>query len=73
MPIRRVRLGVLGCPVYFYTAEQVKKLHEKAGFICERIERVGAIYSRCSTSWERLIVERGRLKAENFGTRRRTF
>jgi SAM-dependent methyltransferase len=44
MPIRKVRLGVLGCPVYFYTAEQVQKLHEKAGFICERIEKVGAIY-----------------------------
>jgi SAM-dependent methyltransferase len=44
MPIRKVRLGVLGCPVYFYTAEQVKSLHQKAGFTCERIETVGAIY-----------------------------
>ena len=49
MPIRRVRLGVLGCPVYFYTAEQVRALHEKAGFTCERIERVGAIYCVLAT------------------------
>ena len=44
MPIRRVRLGLLGCPVYFYTAKQIRALHEKTGFACERIERVGAIY-----------------------------
>lgn len=44
MPIRRVRLGFIGCPVYFYTARQIRDLHEKAGFTCERIERIGAIY-----------------------------
>jgi len=44
MPIRRVRLGLLGCPVYFYTAKQIRALHEEAGFTCERIERLGAIY-----------------------------
>lgn len=44
MPIRRVRLGLLGCPVYFYTEKQIRALHEKAGFTCERIERLGAIY-----------------------------
>lgn len=44
MPIRKVRLGLLGCPVYFYTEKQIRALHEKAGFTCERIERLGAIY-----------------------------
>jgi SAM-dependent methyltransferase len=44
MPIRTVRLGLLGCPVYFYTEKQIRAVHEKAGFICERIERLGAIY-----------------------------
>ncbi len=44
MPIRKVRLGVLGCPVYFYTSEQIRTLHEQAGFTCERIQKVGAIY-----------------------------
>jgi 2-polyprenyl-3-methyl-5-hydroxy-6-metoxy-1,4-benzoquinol methylase len=49
MPIRRVRLGLLGCPVYFYTAKQIRALHEKAGFTCERIERLGAIYCVLAT------------------------
>jgi 2-polyprenyl-3-methyl-5-hydroxy-6-metoxy-1,4-benzoquinol methylase len=44
MPIRRVRLGILGCPVYFYTEKQIRDLHEKAGFTVQRIERLGAIY-----------------------------
>ena len=44
MPIRKVRLGLLGCPVFFYTEKQIKTLHERAGFECERIERLGAIY-----------------------------
>lgn len=49
MPIRRVRLGLLGCPVYFYTAKQIRVLHEKAGFTCERIEQLGAIYCVLAT------------------------
>ena len=49
MPIRRARLGLLGCPVYFYTADQIRALHSKAGFTCERIERLGAIYCVLAT------------------------
>jgi SAM-dependent methyltransferase len=49
MPIRKVRLGILGCPVFFYTAKQIKALHERAGFDCERIERLGAIYCIVAT------------------------
>jgi len=49
MPIRRVRLGLLGCPVYFYTMNQIRALHERAGFTCERIERMGAIYCVLAT------------------------
>ena len=26
MPIRKVRLGLLGCPVYFYTEKQIAEL-----------------------------------------------
>jgi SAM-dependent methyltransferase len=44
MPIRRIRLGFLGCPVYFYTAQEIKTLLAEAGFCCQRIEAVGAIY-----------------------------
>ncbi len=49
MPIRRVRLGLLGCPVYFYTAKQIRELHKHAGFKCEQIERLGAIYCVLAT------------------------
>jgi len=44
MPIRRIRLGFLGCPVYFYTAPEIKTLLAEAGFCCQLIEPVGAIY-----------------------------
>jgi len=44
MPIRKVRLGILGCPVYFYTAKQVRALLEEARFTCHLLEPVGAIF-----------------------------
>jgi hypothetical protein len=44
MPIRKVRLGLLGCPVYFFTPQHVRACHEKAGFQVTRLERVGEIY-----------------------------
>jgi 2-polyprenyl-3-methyl-5-hydroxy-6-metoxy-1,4-benzoquinol methylase len=44
MPIRRARLRVLGCPVYFYTTKQINSLFTGAGFACRRIDRLGAIY-----------------------------
>jgi 2-polyprenyl-3-methyl-5-hydroxy-6-metoxy-1,4-benzoquinol methylase len=44
MPIRKVRLGLLGCPVYFFTPQQVRACHAKAGFQVTRLERVGEIY-----------------------------
>jgi SAM-dependent methyltransferase len=43
-PVRKVRLSLLGCPVYFYTENQIKGLLAAAGFACQRIERMGAIY-----------------------------
>ncbi len=44
MPIRKVRLGVLGCPVYFYTARQIEALLRESGFACDRIDRVGKLH-----------------------------
>lgn len=44
MPIRKTRLGILGCPVYFYTEKWVRALLESSGFRCQRIETVGAIF-----------------------------
>ena len=44
MPVRKVRLGLLGCPVNFYTTQQVETLLREAGFLCKRIDRLGAIF-----------------------------
>ncbi len=44
MPVRRVRLGVLGCPVYFFTPNRIEEYHERAGFSLKKLERVGEIY-----------------------------
>jgi 2-polyprenyl-3-methyl-5-hydroxy-6-metoxy-1,4-benzoquinol methylase len=44
MPIRQVRLSLLGCPVYFFTRRQVEELHRKAGFKLRQIDHVGEIY-----------------------------
>ncbi len=33
MPIRRVRLGLIGCPVYFYTAKGIETALRRAGFL----------------------------------------
>ena len=41
---RWVRLNLSGCPVYFYTANKVRKLHEDAGLKVSRVQRVGKIY-----------------------------
>ena len=38
MPIRKVRLGLKGCPVYFYTKGQILKLFNSANFSKVRIE-----------------------------------
>ncbi len=44
MPVRKLRLRLLGCPVYFYTRGGIRKLLSDAGFECAQIERVGAIF-----------------------------
>ena len=44
MPIRKIRLGILGCPVYFYTRNRVEELLSEAGFCSLKIQRVGHIY-----------------------------
>ena len=44
MPIRRVRLGILGCPVYFYRRSQLKGLLEAAGFEISRLDVIGQLY-----------------------------
>jgi SAM-dependent methyltransferase len=44
MPIRKVRLGIAGCPVYFFRAPQIRALLEKTGFRIESWKVVGKLY-----------------------------
>ena len=44
MPIRKVRLGVLGCPVYFFSKGQVYSLLESSGFRVKSCEVIGKLF-----------------------------
>jgi ubiquinone/menaquinone biosynthesis C-methylase UbiE len=43
-PVRKVRLALRGCPVYFFTRPQVERLMKEAGFADATVERIGKIY-----------------------------
>jgi len=43
-PIRWIRLGLLGCPVYFYSKSRVQALCAKADLNILRLDRVGKIF-----------------------------
>jgi SAM-dependent methyltransferase len=43
-PIRKVRLGLLGCPVYFFTRESVRRYLESTGFRVARVDVVGKLF-----------------------------
>jgi SAM-dependent methyltransferase len=43
-PIRKVRLGLLGCPVYFFSRDGIRRHLEAAGFRVARIDVVGKLY-----------------------------
>jgi len=47
--IRRVRLKITGCPVYFWRPEQIKAYLEQAGFRMDSIEICGQLYFVKST------------------------
>ncbi len=44
MPIRKIRLKVDGCPVYFFRKGQIRKLLKEAGFEMVSCEVVGKLY-----------------------------
>jgi ubiquinone/menaquinone biosynthesis C-methylase UbiE len=44
MPVRKVRLSVAGCPVYFFKRQQVIRLLENAGFRVESTEVIGKLF-----------------------------
>jgi cyclopropane fatty-acyl-phospholipid synthase-like methyltransferase len=43
-PVRKVRLTLRGCPVYFFSAAQVRRLMAEAGFARTEITRVGKLH-----------------------------
>ena len=43
-PVRKVRLSMLGCPVYFYRHDEVRKLITEAGFTIRSEEVIGQLY-----------------------------
>lgn len=44
VPVRKIRLTALGCPVHFYTRRQVKRLLEEARFEVVTCEVVGKLF-----------------------------
>ncbi len=48
-PVRRVRLALRGCPVYFYSRARVDELMREAGFKRYELEVVGQLY--CVTGY----------------------
>jgi len=47
--IRKIRLGLKGCPVYFYSKSKIEKILTEAGFHKFEIEIVGQLY--CITAY----------------------
>jgi ubiquinone/menaquinone biosynthesis C-methylase UbiE len=43
-PLRKLRLALRGCPVFFFTRLQVERLLAQAGFSRFTVERIGKIY-----------------------------
>lgn len=43
-PVRKVRLTIKGCDVYFYSAARINKLMKDAGFSRHTLTRVGKLY-----------------------------
>ena len=43
-PVRKVRLTMKGCPVFFYTKSKINQLMQDAGFANWEVTRVGKLY-----------------------------
>jgi len=43
-PVRKVRLTMRGCPVYFYTKARLDSLMKEAGFVRHEVTRVGKLH-----------------------------
>ena len=43
-PVRKVRLGIKGCDVFFYSAARINRLMKDAGFSRHELTKVGKLY-----------------------------
>ena len=43
-PVRKVRLGIKGCDVYFYSAARINQLMKDSGFSRHELTKVGKLY-----------------------------
>ena len=43
-PVRKVRLTIKGCDVYFYSAARISQLMKEAGFSRHTMTKVGKLY-----------------------------
>ena len=43
-PVRKVRLTMKGCPVFFYSKSKINRLMKNAGFASWEVERVGKLH-----------------------------
>jgi len=50
-PVRKARLSLQGCDVYFYSESRIEKLMKEAGFARYSLEQVGQLY--CVTAFVR--------------------
>ena len=50
-PVRKARLALKGCDVYFYTAGEIERLLKAAGFARYELKRVGQLH--CVTAYAR--------------------
>jgi len=47
-PVRKMRLSLKGCDVFFYTNERINTLLKQAGFASHTIDKIGQLY--CTTA-----------------------
>jgi SAM-dependent methyltransferase len=50
VPIRKVRLGALGCPVYFFRKDDVYRMLQDAGFRVDSCEVIGQLFCVAATA-----------------------
>jgi len=48
-PVRKIRLGMQGCGVYFFTGKRIEELLKEAGFSRVEISQIGQLY--CVTAY----------------------